>query len=254
MTTRAMPRACPRERRSVARPPASGHPCSHARCGSGTRQRGARRRRRASCLGADSDAGDVVVVLVPRLGRVACADRVPGRHKRFARKGALVRSAAGLSRYLVATATVLELPPIGSSHAPTSCLCTGCIASVHVALLLVVRSERPPPRRQNTTASNPSESAAFPQSRHFRFIRHPDSTGRDQGSRRARSGPATAARGGSARPPARAAARWARRVVMPSAIRSVRGRGEGRRPSSSGRRSGRSRPHRRRARALLREG
>jgi hypothetical protein len=40
---------------------------------------------------------------------------------------------------LIATATVLELPPIGSSHAPTSCLCTRCKESGQVALLLVVQ-------------------------------------------------------------------------------------------------------------------
>src|SRR5688500_16877009 len=34
---------------------------------------------------------------------------------------------------------MLELPPIGSSHAPTSCLCTGGNGSGHVALLLVVQ-------------------------------------------------------------------------------------------------------------------
>ena len=43
---------------------------------------------------------------------------------------------------LIATATVLELPPIGSSHAPTSCLCTGRNGSGQVALPLVVRCKR----------------------------------------------------------------------------------------------------------------
>ena len=37
-------------------------------------------------------------------------------------------------------ATVLELRPIGSSHAPTSCLCIGCNGSGHVARPLVVLS------------------------------------------------------------------------------------------------------------------
>ena len=40
------------------------------------------------------------------------------------------------------TATVLELPPIGSAHTPPSCLCTGCHGSGQAALLLVVRSDR----------------------------------------------------------------------------------------------------------------
>jgi len=39
---------------------------------------------------------------------------------------------------LLATATVLELPPIGSSHAPALCLCTGRNGCGEVALLLVV--------------------------------------------------------------------------------------------------------------------
>ena len=39
---------------------------------------------------------------------------------------------------LIATATVLELPRIGSSHAPTSCLCTGRNEPGQVALPLVV--------------------------------------------------------------------------------------------------------------------
>jgi hypothetical protein len=42
---------------------------------------------------------------------------------------------------LIATATVLELPLIGSSHAPTSCLCTGRNGSGQVALPLVVLLE-----------------------------------------------------------------------------------------------------------------
>ena len=41
----------------------------------------------------------------------------------------------------IATATVLELPPIGSPHAPKSCLRTGRQGSGRVALLFVVRSE-----------------------------------------------------------------------------------------------------------------
>jgi hypothetical protein len=41
---------------------------------------------------------------------------------------------------LIATATVLELPPIASSHARTWCLCTGCNGSGQVTLLLVVRT------------------------------------------------------------------------------------------------------------------
>jgi hypothetical protein len=44
---------------------------------------------------------------------------------------------------LVATATVFELAPIGSSHAPTSCVCTGRDGSGQVALPLVVQSDRP---------------------------------------------------------------------------------------------------------------
>ena len=43
---------------------------------------------------------------------------------------------------LVATAPVLELPPIGGSLARTSCLCSGCDRSGRVALLLVVQSGR----------------------------------------------------------------------------------------------------------------
>ena len=52
---------------------------------------------------------------------------------------------------LIATATVLELPPIGSSPAPTSCLCTGRNGSAQVALSLVVWSGAvtyPPQRRR----------------------------------------------------------------------------------------------------------
>jgi hypothetical protein len=59
---------------------------------------------------------------------------------------------------LIATATVLELPPIGSSHAPTSCPCTGRNGSGQVALPLVVPSERPI-RLPETTASTGSSSA-----------------------------------------------------------------------------------------------
>jgi DNA-directed RNA polymerase specialized sigma24 family protein len=43
---------------------------------------------------------------------------------------------------LVATAAVLEFPPMASSHAPTSCLCIGCDGFGRVALLLVVLSRR----------------------------------------------------------------------------------------------------------------
>jgi hypothetical protein len=43
---------------------------------------------------------------------------------------------------LVATATVLELPPIGSSYPLTSCLCTGRNGSGQVALPFVVVSTR----------------------------------------------------------------------------------------------------------------
>jgi hypothetical protein len=35
------------------------------------------------------------------------------------------RAAAHASSYLVATATVLELPPMASSQTATSCLCIG---------------------------------------------------------------------------------------------------------------------------------
>jgi hypothetical protein len=69
------------------------------------------------------------------------------------------------SSCLIATATVLELPPIGSSHAPTSCLCTRRNRSGQVALPLVVqhRSER---GRVETPASTrtepPGRSASSP--------------------------------------------------------------------------------------------
>ena len=44
---------------------------------------------------------------------------------------------------LIATARVLELPSIGSSHAPKSCLCSGRNGSGQVALPLVVRTDSP---------------------------------------------------------------------------------------------------------------
>jgi hypothetical protein len=43
---------------------------------------------------------------------------------------------------LVAAATVLELRPIGSLQAPTSCLCTGCHRPDEVALLPLVQGRR----------------------------------------------------------------------------------------------------------------
>ena len=54
---------------------------------------------------------------------------------------------------LISRATVLELPAIGSSHAPTSCLCTGRNGSGHVALPLVVPT-------QETVGSRPLQERA----------------------------------------------------------------------------------------------
>jgi hypothetical protein len=60
---------------------------------------------------------------------------------------------------LIATATAPELPPIGSSHAPTSCLCTGCNGPDQVALLLVVRSERLRAARRDARMHAKAEAA-----------------------------------------------------------------------------------------------
>ena len=70
-------------------------------------------------------------------GRSRCRD---GRRPAVGRGG--LRERDERSRYLaricaryclLATATVLEFPPIGSSHAPTSCLCSGRNGSGHMA-------------------------------------------------------------------------------------------------------------------------
>lgn len=70
----------------------------------------------------------------------------------FTRREHSFQVAAGCRICLKATAMVLDLHPIGSSRAPSLCLCTGRNASGQVALPWVVAKRAPRRHRLRTPA------------------------------------------------------------------------------------------------------
>jgi hypothetical protein len=112
-------------------------------------------RRRGLCSGS----GVANLICSCPCGGSRLLSRRPWRHFEHRRSS---RRGAGYRICLVAIATVLELPPIGSSHAPTSCLCTGRNGSGQVALPLVVRSRREISGDRSSRSSTQSRRSPLP--------------------------------------------------------------------------------------------